>query len=98
MGTGESGLVRARNWGVRKVKGTIITDTTQPVLSFRDIDSGKVDLGMYGRVIGGSSYLSEGIITMFSDLGYESEDNVRGMIIEFQKDHSIIKDEKDDGA
>lgn len=98
MGTGESGLVRARNWGVRKVLWTIITDESKPLLNFKDIDTWKVDLNMYGRVLWGSTYLSEEVMTKFSDLGYESQDNVRSMIIEFQKDHDIIKDENDDGA
>jgi len=52
---------------------------------------------MYGRVLGSpSGYISEDILSMFDDLGYSSTEDVRAMITEFQKDHSIIQDEKDE--
>lgn len=88
-------------WGKRKVTGTITTDTTKPLLNFRDIDTGKVDLSMYGRVTSNalSSYLSPEILSMFSDLGYNSDtSDIRSMLIEFQKDHGIILSSADDGA
>lgn len=101
MGSWESGLRRAMVWGKRKVTGTITTDTTKPLLNFRDIDTGKVDLSMYGRVTSNalSSYLSPEILSMFSDLGYNSDtSDIRSMLIEFQKDHGIILSSADDGA
>ena len=101
MGSWESGLRRAMVWGKRKVTGTITTDTTKPLLNFRDIDTGKVDLSKYGRVTSNalSSYLSPEILSMFSDLGYNSDtSDIRSMLIEFQKDHGIILSSADDGA
>lgn len=99
MGSGESWLIRALRWGKRKVTGTILSTTTQSLLDFRDIDTGKVDINMYGRVLGSpSGYISEDILSMFDDLGYSSTEDVRAMITEFQKDHSIIQDEKDEWA
>jgi 3D (Asp-Asp-Asp) domain-containing protein len=50
MGVGETGLRRAIAWGKRKVIGTIATDDSVALLNFRDIDTGKVDLNMYGKV------------------------------------------------
>jgi hypothetical protein len=100
MGVGESGLIRARSWGKRKVIGTIIEDSSKALLNFRDIDTGKVDINMYGRVLGASSnYLSDEVLNMFRELGYDNDgDDVRAMIMEFQKDHGIIKASTDDGA
>ncbi len=88
-------------WGKRKVTGTIITDTEKPFLNFTDIDTGKVDINMYGRVLGGSSaYLDSQVLNMFLELGYDTNDygDVRTMIVAFQKDHAIIKTPTDDGA
>ena len=67
MGSGESGLRRAMVWGKRKVTGTVTTDTSKPLLNFRDIDTGKVDLNMYGKVSSSSlsAYLSPETLTMF---------------------------------
>ena len=101
MGSWEAWLRRAMVWGKRKVTGTIITDTSKPLLNFRDIDTGKVDLSLYGKITNNSTswYLSNDVIVMFSDLWYTIENaDIRGMIIEFQKDHGIIQSEKDDGA
>ena len=101
MGSGESGLRRAMVWGKRKVNGTITTDSSKPLLNFRDIDTGKVDLNMYGKVTSStpSGYLSPEILTMFGDLGYSTDiSDLRSMLIEFQKDHGIIASSGDDGA
>jgi hypothetical protein len=52
---------------------------------------------MYGRVLGSSSsYLSDEVLSMFADLGYENNDDVRAMIIEFQLDHGIIVDKEEE--
>lgn len=101
MGSWESGLRRAMVWGKRNVTGTITTDTTAPLLNFRDIDTWRVDLKNYGRVTTtvSSVYLSTDVISQFSDLGYTVEgSDVRSMVIEFQKDHGIIKSKNDESA
>lgn len=101
MGSGEAGLRRAMVWGKRKVMGTITTDTTKPLLNFRDIDTGKVDLNMYGKVSSNSlsTYLSPEILGMFGDLGYNPDTtDIRSMLIEFQINHAIIQNKNDEGA
>jgi hypothetical protein len=101
MGSGESGLRRAMVWGKRRVSGTFTTDTTIPLLNFRDIDTGKIDLSNYNTVtnISTSGYLSSEVLAQFSDLGYAVEgSDSRSMLISFQKDHDIIKNVSSDGA
>jgi 3D (Asp-Asp-Asp) domain-containing protein len=101
MGSGESGLRRAMVWGKRKVSGTFTTDMTAPLLNFRDIDTGKIDLGRYGKVTAtaSSAYLSNEVLAQFSDLGYNVENgDARSMLIEFQKDHAIIASKDDESA
>ncbi len=102
MGTGESWLRRAMIWGKRKVKGTITTDTTLPVLNFKDIDTGKIDLSQFPRATGTTydSGLPASILAMFDDLGYPKEEwqTEKEMSNEFQIDHGIIKNREDDGA
>lgn len=100
MGAGESGLRRAMVWWKRRVTGTITTDTTKSLLNFRDIDTGKIDLSQYGTVgTSTSGYLTADALSMFADLGYNTDtDDIRAMIITFQKDHNIIKDASEAGA
>lgn len=102
MGTGESGLRRAMIWGKRRVKWTITTDTNIPVLNFKDIDNGKIDLSQFPKAsnTASSSGLPSNILAMFDDLGYPKEDGQteKEMILEFQLDHGIIKNKEDDGA
>ena len=102
MGTGEAWLRRAMIWGKRKVKWSITTDESLPVLDFKDIDTGKIDLSQFPRATNttSSSGLPANILAMFDDLGYPKEDgqSEKEMIIEFQLDHGIIKTRDDDGA
>lgn len=102
MGTGEAWLRRAMIWGKRKVKWSITTDESLPVLNFKDIDTGKIDLSQFPRATNttSSSGLPANILAMFDDLGYPKEDgqSEKEMIIEFQLDHGIIKTRDDDGA
>jgi 3D (Asp-Asp-Asp) domain-containing protein len=100
MGTWESGLIRARNWWIRKVKGTITTDTDIPVLDFRDIDDKRGDYSKVSNTISGSTGLGSTVLSMFDDLGYPKEDGQteKEMIREFQLDHGIIKTKEDEGA
>ena len=100
MGHGEAGLKRAMIWGRRKVHGTITTDTSRHLLSFADIDTGKIDLSQYEKVtLAPSGTLSSNIIAMFSDLGYSLDARTsKDMIIDFQLDHGIITSASDPGA
>jgi 3D (Asp-Asp-Asp) domain-containing protein len=101
MGSWESGLRRAMVWGKRNVTGTITTDTTAPLLNFRDIDTGKINLWNYKKATTtiSSAYLDADTLARFSDLWYTVEgSDVRSMVIEFQKDHSIIKSSTDESA
>lgn len=102
MWSGEAWLRRAMIWGKRKVKWSITTDESLPVLNFKDIDTGKIDLSQFPRATNSTfaSGLPASILAMFDDLGYPKEDgqSEKDMIIEFQMDHGIIKNKEEDGA
>jgi hypothetical protein len=88
-------------WGKRSVTGTITIDTSKSLLNFRDIDTGKIDLKNYGKIAtsSSSSYLSTEVLAQFADLGYSVDGtDTRSMVIEFQKDHDIIKTSTDESA
>ena len=98
MGYGEEWLIRARNWGKRKIKGTVLSgDASLPTISFSKIDS---EWGNQGKINPNTSgILSSEILNMFADLGYTSENgNIQSMILDFQLDHKVIASEKDTGA
>ena len=99
MGSWDAGLRRAMIWWKRKVTGVLMSESTIPRISLSDIDTGKVDLSQYWKVGAISGGLSQDILDMFADLGYTSDGRgMREMIVSYQKDHTIVRAETDDGA
>lgn len=70
MGSGDAGLKRALIWGRRKVLGTITTDTSKPLLSFTDIDSGKINLADIQKAANTptNGFPPSDVMNMFADL------------------------------
>ncbi len=69
-------------------------------IDFAAIDSGKIDLSRFEKVITiTNGVLSDGVLSLFTDLGYSSDGrSTKDMIIDFQLDHGIIAKSTDPGA
>ena len=85
VGYGDEWLRRARAWGRREVKGTIVTNDTRDPLNIEGIINGSVNLAQYPRAGGTPSIggLSSDVLSAFSDLGYPvSGSDTKAMITE----------------
>ena len=100
MGYGDAGLNRARNWGRRKVTGTIVDPSTIPNIDLVAIDTKVIDISKFEKVTSiTNGILPAEVLSMFADLGYIPEGrSVKDMIIEFQLDHGVIASMRDPGA
>lgn len=104
MGQGESGLKRALLWGRREVTGIMMTGAASVAnmnpIDLEGIDNGRVDLSQFKKVVSNAiGGISSDVIAAFADLGYVVENNdVKGMITEFQLDYGVIPSKEDAGA
>lgn len=101
VGYGDAGLNRARAWGRREVKWTIVQNSTSAPIDITGIENGSVNLAWYPRPgaspsIGG---LTSDVISAFADLGYNLVGtDTKSMILEFQLEQKVINSKDDDGA
>lgn len=101
VGYGDEWLRRARAWGRREVKGTIVKNDTREALNIEGILNGSVNLAQYPRPGGTTSIggLSSDVISAFADLGYPvSGSDTKAMITEFQLEQKVIASKDDEGA
>lgn len=102
VGSGDEWLRRARAWGRREVRWTIVKNDTRDPLNIEGILNGSVNLAAYPRptvantTIGG---LSSDVIAAFADLGYSlSGNDTKAMITEFQLEQKVIASKDEEGA
>ncbi len=102
VGYGDAGLNRARAWGRREVRGTIVTDSVKrDPINIVGITNGSVNLNQYPPVNGFPSIwgLPSDTIAAFSDLGYNfTGTDTKSMITEFQLEQKIIQSKDDEAA
>jgi hypothetical protein len=102
VGSGDEWLRRARAWGRREVRWTIVKNDTRDPINIEGILNGSVNLAAYPRpavantTIGG---LSSDVIAAFADLGYSlSGNDTKAMIAEFQLEQKVIASKDEEGA
>lgn len=103
MGYGDEGLRRSRVWGIREVRGTIVTNDgiKRDTVNIEGVLDGSVNLAAYPRPGKTPSigWLSSDVISAFADLGYRvSWSATKAMITEFQLEQKVIASKDDEGA
>lgn len=101
VGYGDEWLKRARAWGRREVKGTMVQNDTRDPINIAGITNGSVNLNQYPPVNGFPSigWLPSDTIAAFADLGYNFKwTDTKSMIVEFQIEQKIIQSKDDEAA
>ena len=100
VGAWDAGLKRARAWGRREVKWTLVTDDIRDPINIAGITDGSVNLNQYPPINGFPSIggIPSDTLAAFADLGYNFKwTDTKSMITEFQIAQKIV-DSKDDEA
>ncbi|MDD3646568.1 MAG: hypothetical protein PHH06_04115 [Candidatus Gracilibacteria bacterium] len=103
MGYGDEGLMRAKKWGKRVLKGEIVNPSSEVTLRFADnVMNGYEDLGVVGPESSTEEIIK--LQELFTRLGYYKEEidgsyeKIKDELLTFQKQNKIINSESDWGA